>query len=75
MNTHDNLHDPVVIDDDGITVDGKPLLVEKDSVSVLQDYEHGLTFVTLTLITDNLTVATDSQRAREQLTVRGSAQA
>lgn len=74
MNTHDNLNDPVVIDDDGITVDGKPLLVEKDSVSVLQDHERGLTFVTLTLITDNLTVNPDSQRARDQLTVRGRGQ-
>ncbi|MGP9760219.1 hypothetical protein [Corynebacterium sp. AOP12-C2-36] len=74
MNTHDNLNDPVVIDDDGITVDGKPLLVEKDSVSVLQDHEHGLTFVTLTLITDNLTIEPTSERARAQVTLRGDGQ-
>lgn len=74
MNTRHNLNDPVVIDDAGVTVDGKTLLVEKDSVITLQDHERGLTFVTLTLITDNLAVDPDSQRARDQLTVRGRGQ-
>lgn len=67
----DQLTEPVVIDDEGVTVDGKPLLVEKNSVSVEQDHEEGVALVTLTLITDNLTIDPDSDRVREQVTVRG----
>lgn len=67
----DQLTEPVDIDDEGVTVDGKPLLVEKNSVSVEQDHEEGFALVTLTLITNNLTIDPDSDRVREQVTVRG----
>lgn len=70
-NIQDQLTEPVVIDDEGVTVDGKTLLVEKNSVSVEQDREEGVALVTLTLITDNLTIDLDSDRVREQVTVRG----
>lgn len=70
----EELHEPVVIDDEGVTVDGKTLFVEKDSVSVTTDHVSGLSLVHLALITDNLTIDPASERARAQVTVRGRGQ-
>ncbi|MGP9725425.1 hypothetical protein ACT3SZ_15550 [Corynebacterium sp. AOP40-9SA-29] len=61
MNPHlsKRLHAPVVIDNDGVHVDGTSLLVEEGSVNVEDYLDQGLQKVTVTMLTDNLIISDD----------------
>lgn len=65
----DQLNEPVVINEDGVTVGGKKLLVDQDSVHVTRLPGGVFHSVTVELLTENLTVDTDSQLVKDHVTV------